>query len=72
MASSSGHELDNTQIHEQLHDDSHSFSKFSHRSDIYIFNCIDSDAKLCGPDLSDSCSNSDDGQASANVDGGGG
>jgi hypothetical protein len=34
-----------------------------------IFDHIDPDAEICGPVLSDSCSNSDDGQASANVGG---
>jgi hypothetical protein len=42
--------------------------------DINIIDCIDPDAEISGPDLSDSCSNSDDSQASGNVgsgDGGG-
>jgi hypothetical protein len=34
-----------------------------------IFYHIDPDAEICGPVLSDSCSNSDDGQGSANVGG---
>jgi hypothetical protein len=63
-----------------LHDDSDSFSEFSQDSDIEIFDCTEPDAKICGPDFSDSCCNSDDSQASANVgsdnggndDGGGG
>jgi hypothetical protein len=60
MASSSGHALDSKQIHEQLHDDSDSFSEFSQNSDIDTFEHTDTDAKKSGPDLSDSCSNSDD------------
>jgi hypothetical protein len=66
--------LDSKQIHEQLHDDSDSFSEFSQNSDIDIFDHIDPDDKISGPHLSDSCGNSDDSQASANVggDGGGG
>jgi hypothetical protein len=61
MMSSSGHALDSKQIHEQLHDDLDSSSEFIQDSDIdtCIFNCIDTDAKICGPDLSDSCSTSD-------------
>jgi hypothetical protein len=50
-----------------MHEDSDSSSEF-------IFHHIDPDAKICGPDLSDSCINSDDGQVSGNIggnDGGG-
>jgi hypothetical protein len=52
-----------------LHDDSDSLSKFSQDSDADIFYSIDSDAEICATDLRDSYSNSDDGQASAYVDG---
>jgi hypothetical protein len=55
MMSSSGRALDSKQIHEQLHDDLDSSSEFSQDSDIDIFNRIEIDAKICGPDLSDSC-----------------
>jgi hypothetical protein len=60
VASSSGRALDNKQIREQLHDDSDSFSEFSQESDICMFDHIDPDAEISGPDLRDSCSNSDD------------
>jgi hypothetical protein len=53
--------LDSKQIHEQLHDDSVSFSEFSQDSDIDILDHIDPEAKICGPDLSDSIRHSDDG-----------
>jgi hypothetical protein len=56
MASSSGHMLDSKQIHEQLHDDSDSSSEFRQDSDIDIFDRIDPDAEIYGPDLSDSFS----------------
>jgi hypothetical protein len=46
-----------------------SFSEFSQDSHIDITDHVDPDAKIRGPDLSDSGSNSDDGQASANVGG---
>jgi hypothetical protein len=59
--------LDSKQIHEQLHDDSDSFTEFSQDSDIDIFDHINPVAEICGPDLSESCSISDDCQASANV-----
>jgi hypothetical protein len=62
MASSRGRELDSKQIHEQLHDDSDPSCEFIHDSDIDVFERI-------GPDLSDSCSNSDHGQVSGNVGG---
>jgi hypothetical protein len=67
MASSSGHALDSKQIHEKLRNDSDSFSEFSQDSDIDIIDHVDPDAEISGPDLSDSGSNSDDGEASANV-----
>jgi hypothetical protein len=51
---SRGHVLDSKQIHEQFHDDSDSFSEFSQDSDVDIFDHIDPDAKMSGPDLSDS------------------
>jgi hypothetical protein len=70
MASSIWCALDRKQIHEQLHDDLDSFSKVSQDSDVYMFDRIDPDAEISGPDLSDSCSNSDDGQVSGNVGGG--
>jgi hypothetical protein len=60
---------DSKQTHEQLRDDSDSFSEFNQDSDIDMFYGIDPDAEICGPDLDESCSNSCDGQASANVDG---
>jgi hypothetical protein len=60
MASSSKHALDSKQIHEQLRDDSYPFSKFSHDSDIEIFDHIDTDAEISGPDLSDGCNSDDD------------
>jgi hypothetical protein len=60
VASPSGQALDSKQIHEQLHVDSDFFSEFSQDSDIDMFDCIDPDAKISGPVLSDSCSNSDD------------
>jgi hypothetical protein len=50
VESSSGHALDSKQIHEQLHVDSDSFSEFSQDSDIDMFDCIDPDAKISGPD----------------------
>jgi hypothetical protein len=62
MAFSSGRAVDSKQIREQLHDDSDALSEFSQDSDIDIFGHIDFDGEICGPDLSDSCSNSDDGQ----------
>lgn len=62
MASYSGCALDSKQIHGQLYDDSDSFSEFSHHSDIDMLDHTD-------PDLSDSYSNFDDGQASRNVSG---
>jgi hypothetical protein len=34
-----------------------------------MFHRIDPDAKICGPDLGDGCSNSDDGQVCGNVGG---
>jgi hypothetical protein len=68
--SSSGCALDSRQIHKQLHDDLDSSSEFSQDSYIDIFDCMDPDAKMSRPDLSDSCSNSDDSQASAYVGGG--
>jgi hypothetical protein len=58
--SSNVHALDSKQIHEQLHDDSNSFTEFSQDSDIDIFDHVDPDAVICGPDLSESCSNSHD------------
>jgi hypothetical protein len=39
-----------------------SFGEFSQDSDIDIFDHTDPDAEICGSDMSDSCSNSDDGQ----------
>jgi hypothetical protein len=70
MTSFSGRVLANKQIHEHLHDDSDSFSEYSQDSDIDIFDHIEPDAKICGLDLSDSCSNYDDGHASP-IGGGG-
>jgi hypothetical protein len=54
-----------------LRDDSDSFSEFSQDLDIDIIERIDPDVKMSGPDLSDSCNNSDDGKASGNVGGDG-
>jgi hypothetical protein len=59
--------LDSKQLQEQQHVDSDSFSEFSQDSDIDMFDCINPDAKISGPDLSDTCSNSDDCQVSGNV-----
>jgi hypothetical protein len=60
--------LDSKQIHEQLYDDSDSFTGTSHNKDIDTANHSGPDAKINRPDLSNSNSgcNSDDGQASAN------
>jgi hypothetical protein len=63
--------MDSKQIHEQLHDYSDSFSKFSQDSDVGVFDHTGPDAKTRGTDFSDSCSNSDYGQASAIIGGGG-
>jgi hypothetical protein len=68
MASTNGHVLDSKQIHEQLHDDSDSFSEISQDSDIDIIVHSDHDAEINDPDLSDSGGSSDDGKASTNVD----
>jgi hypothetical protein len=67
--------VDSKLIHEQLHDNLDPSSEFSQDSDIDIFDCTDPDPEIRRADLSDSCSNSDDDQASVNVggdDGGGG
>jgi hypothetical protein len=50
-----------------LYDDSDHFNEFGQDSDIDIFDHIDPDSNISGPDLSNSCSNSDAGQVSANV-----
>jgi hypothetical protein len=52
-------------------DYSDSFTQFSQDSDIDIFDCLDPDSEIYEPDMSDSFSNSDDGQMSANEGGGG-
>jgi hypothetical protein len=62
MASSRGRELDSKQIHEQLHDDSDYSCEFIQDLDIDVFERI-------GPDLNDSCCNSDHGQVSGNAGG---
>jgi hypothetical protein len=67
MESSIRHALESKEIHEQLHDNLDSFSDFSQDSVIDIFDRTDPDSEISRPDLSDSCSNSDDGQVSANV-----
>jgi hypothetical protein len=72
MASFSSRPLDSKQIHEQLQADSDSFSKFCQDSGIDIFDHTGPDGEISGPNLSDSCSYSDDGQARANVGGCGG
>jgi hypothetical protein len=72
VAFSSGHAMDSMQIRELLHDDSDSYSEFSQDSDIDVFDHVDLDAEICGPGLHESCSNSDNGEESANVGGGGG
>jgi hypothetical protein len=69
VASSSEYALDCKEIHEELHGDSDYFSELSQDSDIYLFDCIDLDAEISEPDLSDSCSNCNDGQVSENVGG---
>jgi hypothetical protein len=61
--------LDNKQILEQLHDDSDFFREFSQDPCIDIFDRIYPDAEIFGRDMSDSCSNCDDGQISGNVGG---
>jgi hypothetical protein len=71
IESSSGHAFDCRQIHEQLHDDFDSSSEFSQDSDIDIFDRIDRDSKISGPDLRDSFSNFDEGEVE-NVGGDGG
>jgi hypothetical protein len=58
--------LDSKQVLEQLQDNLDSFTEFNRDSDIDIFCGIDS--KICGPDLSDCCSNSENSHASADVD----
>jgi hypothetical protein len=60
---------DSKQIHEQLRDDSDSFSEFNQDSGIDTFYGIDPDAEICGPDWDESCGNSGDCQASVNVNG---
>jgi hypothetical protein len=50
MASSSGRALDSKQIHEQMHDDSDSFSEFCQDSGTDIFDRIYTDVEMCGPD----------------------
>jgi hypothetical protein len=75
MVSTSGHALGSKQIREQLHDDSDSFSEISQDSDIDITAHSNPDDEINETDMSDSGGNSDDGQASINVDdddGGGG
>jgi hypothetical protein len=61
--------LDSKQICEQLHTDLDSFSEISQDVDVDITEHNNPVAKVSGPDLSDSSGNSDESQASANVDG---
>jgi hypothetical protein len=67
IESSSGRALDNREIHY----DSDSSYEFSQDSDIHLFDGIDPDSEISGPDLRGSFSNSDAGELK-NVGGGGG
>jgi hypothetical protein len=69
VASTSGHALDSKQILKRLHNDLDSFSKISQVADVDITEHSDPVVKVSGPDFRDSNGNSDDSQASANVDG---
>jgi hypothetical protein len=55
VAPSSGRAVDSKQIHEELYHNSDPFSEFSQDSDIDVFDRIDPDAEINGPDLSGSC-----------------
>lgn len=66
-----GHILGSKQIPELVHDNSNSFSVFSQNPNIHTFHHSDVNAEISVPDASDSCSNSDYGQASADISGDG-